>query len=55
MHAARGAGEVALPDEQLKHYKWLELEAKFHFVPVAVETSRVLDPEAHKFLHNLGL
>ena len=41
--------------EQLKHRKYSKLEAKYHFVPVVVETSGVLGPEAHEFLHDLGL
>ena len=52
--AVRGAGEVALQAEHLKHSKYSALEAKYHFVPVAVETSGVFGPEAHEFLHELG-
>lgn len=53
--AVRGVGEVALQVEHLKHSKYSALEAKFNFVPVVVETSRVFDPEAHEFLHKLRL
>ena len=58
--AVRGAGEVASQAERLKHSKYTALEAKFHFVLVAVETSGVFGPEgvfgseAHEFLHELG-
>ena len=36
--------------ERLRHLKYLELEATYHFVPVVVETLGVFGPEAHEFL-----
>ena len=50
--AVRGAGEVALQAECLKHSKYSTLETKYHFVLVAVETSGVFGPEAHEFFMN---
>ena len=47
--AVRGAGEVALQAEHLKHSKYSALKAKCHFVPKAVETSGVFGPEVHEF------
>ena len=52
--AVKGPGEVAFQAEQMKHSKYSALEAKFHFVPVVMETSGVLGLEAREFLHNLG-
>ena len=51
---ARGAGEVALQTERLKHSKYTALEAKFFFVPVVVETLGVFGSEACEFFHKLG-
>ena len=34
--------------------KYTELTATHHFVPVAIETTGVLGPEAHSFLLELG-
>ena len=51
----RGAGEVALQAESLKHFKYSALEAKFHFVSVVVETFGVFGIKAYEFFHELGL
>ena len=44
---------MAFQTERLKHCKYSALEAKYHFMPVAVETSGVFGPEAHEFFHQL--
>ena len=51
---ARGAGEVVLQTEHLKHSKFTALKEKFLFEPVVVETLGVFGSEAHEFLHELG-
>ena len=43
----RGAGEVALQAEHVKHSKYSALGAKFHFVRVLVEPAGVFGPEAN--------
>ena len=52
--AAKESGAVAMQAEQVKRAKYAHLDASHHFVPVAVETSGVLGPEAHCFLRELG-
>ena len=52
--AAREAGEVAEQAERAKCLKYSSLESKYHFVPVAIETSGVFGPKALSFLHDLG-
>ena len=54
MVAVQGAGAVAQQAEKLKHSKYIHLESKYDFVPVAVETSGVFDPRAHSFIKELG-
>ena len=52
--AAMSSGAVAMQAEQAKRSKYAHLDASHHFVPVAVETSGVLGPEAHHFLKDFG-
>ena len=47
--AAMSSGAVAKQAEQAKRSKYAHLDVSHHFVPVAVETSGVLGPEAHHF------
>ena len=47
------SGAVAKQAEQAKRSKYAHLDASHHFVPVVVETSGVLGPEAHHFLQDL--
>ena len=54
MEAVRGPGEVALLAECKKHSKYSVLESKYHYVPVAVETSSAFGPEACEFFKELG-
>ena len=52
--SSRDAGVVAEQAERAKHSKYSALQSKFHFVPVAVETTGVFGPEARVFLRDLG-
>ena len=52
--AAMSSGAVAQQAEQAKRAKYAHLDASHHFVPVAVETSGVLGPEALQLLRDLG-
>ena len=52
--SASGAGVVAEQADQIKHSKYSTLQPKFHFVPVAIETSGVFGLEASIFLHDLS-
>ena len=52
--AAMSSGAVAKQAEQVKRSKYAHLDASHHFVPVAVETSGVLGPEALHYLQDLG-
>ena len=52
--AAREAGAVAEQAEQLKKAKYAHLDNSHHFIPVAVETSGALGPEALNFFRELG-
>ena len=52
--AAQGAGVVAQQAEDLKRSKYVHLESKYDFVPVAVETSGVFGPDARSFMKELG-
>lgn len=52
--AALKAGAVAAQAEQAKKTKYAHLDTSHYFVPVAVETSGVLGPEALLFLQELG-
>lgn len=52
--SASGAGIVAKQAEHSKSLKYSTLQHKFHFAPVAIETSGVLGPEASTFLRDLG-
>ena len=52
--AAMSSGAVAQQAEQAKRAKYAHLDASHHFVPVAVETSGVLGPEALQLLQDLG-
>ena len=52
--AGREAGAIAKQAEGMKKAKYSELSTTHHFIPVAVETSGVLGPEARNFLQELG-
>ena len=52
--SSRDAGVVAEQAERAKHSKYSALQSKFHFVPVAVETTEVFGPQARVFLRDLG-
>ena len=52
--STREAGAVAAQAEQRKRMKYAELEASYHFVPVAIETTGVHGPEALQYLRELG-
>ena len=51
--AARGAGAVAAQAERLKIPKYAHLESSHLFMPIAVETSGVLDQAALDFVSDL--
>ena len=51
--AARGAGDAAEQAEHGKRWKYSSLMSRCHFVPVAVESLGVLEPEAYGFLLSL--
>ena len=48
------SGTVAQQAEWAKRTKYAHLDASHHFVPVAVETSGVLGPEALQLFQGLG-
>ena len=52
--AATSSGAVAKQAEQAKKAKYAHLDANHYFVPLVVETSGVLGPEALLFLRDLG-
>ena len=52
--ARREAEAVAKQAEGMKKAKYSELSTTHHFIPVAVETSGVLGPEASNFLQEQG-
>ena len=52
--AAREAGTVGSQAESKKLQKNAFLGNGYHFVPITIETSRVLGPEALSFLRELG-
>ena len=52
--SASGAGVEAKQAEHNKILKYSTLQPKFHFVPVAIETSGVFGPEASICLRDLG-
>ena len=52
--ATREAGAVAELAEQNKREKYSHLVASHHFVPIAIETSGVMGPEALSFIRELG-
>ena len=53
MSSASGAGVVVKQTEHNKSLKYSTLQRKFHFVPVAIETSGVFGLEA-SILRDLG-
>ena len=52
--AVREAGSVAAEAERSKRFKYANLNFSYFFVPVAVETLRVIGPESHAFLWDLA-
>ena len=52
--STREAGAVADQAEQNKRQKYAHLAASYYFVPVAIETSGVMGPEALAFIRELG-
>ena len=52
--AASGAGIVARRSEERKKALYTELESSHIFVPIAIETSGVLENEAMQFLKEIG-
>ena len=52
--ATSKAGAVAEQAEVRKSAKYADLQASHHFVPVAIETSRVFEQEALSFIRELG-
>ena len=49
MDAAQGAWEVVTQGEQLKHSKYTNLESKYGFVPMAIESSKAFGSKAQWF------
>ena len=52
--SAVSPGSAARSAEESKVAKYASLTDRFHFVPVAIETSGVLGPLSLRFLENLG-
>ena len=52
--SVREAGSVAAEAERRKRLKYANLNFGYFFVPVAVETLRVIGPESHAFLWDLA-
>ena len=54
MASAINPGSAAASAEESKVAKYLSLTDRFHFVPIAVETSGVLGPQSLRFLKDVG-